>query len=73
MELHISIARNGVRPVLPRRGLNPAALRVADAGPVLNPTQELPRRFPRGPHPAEAGAYRTRARPLKSIKTYGFS
>ena len=29
LELHISIARNGVRPVLPRRGLNPAALRVS--------------------------------------------
>ena len=27
LELHISIARNGVRPVLPRRGLNPAARR----------------------------------------------
>ena len=25
-----------------------------DAGPVLTLTQELPRRFPRGPHPAEA-------------------
>ena len=28
-----------------------------DAGTVLNPTQELPRRFPRGSPPAEAGAH----------------
>ena len=36
-----------------------------DAGPVLNPTQELPRRFPRGSVPAEA---HPRSLPTSSLK-----
>ena len=48
-------ARNGVRPVVPRRGLNPAALREAEAGAVLDPTQE-PSKVPLlAWQPAEAG------------------
>ena len=42
-----------------------------DAGTVLNPTQELPKRFLRGSDPAEALASLCEARPLKPSKTYG--
>ena len=46
LELHISIASNGVRPVLPRRGLNPAALREADAGAVLDAAPKTSKKVP---------------------------